>query len=177
MKTENGTGIYNMHSSCEEMQFVYNRAGSHCFNVFGTGNTTSVYAMESCGQTDGVLIALDTNQKIDFVTEYIRNNFDFTTTAAMSFQIGLNNTQLQNYTIWKWSSGANLTNDLSIPFGLNNFDGNMRNCPVGHCGVFVVKNDTAFVFDNCCSQVSSRYICSRYVDTQEKTNDVHIIID
>lgn len=102
---------------------------------------------------------------------------DFTTTAAMSFQIGLNNTQLQNYTIWKWSSGANLTNDLSIPFGLNNFDGNMRNCPVGHCGVFKVKNDTAFVFDNCCSQVSSRYICSRYVDTQEKTNDVHIIID
>lgn len=102
---------------------------------------------------------------------------DFTTTAAMSFQIGLNNTQLQNYTIWKWSSGANFTNDLSIPFGLNNFDGNMRNCPVGHCGVFKVKNDTAFVFDNCCSQVSSRYICSRYVDTQEKTNDVHIIID
>lgn len=65
-------------ASCEEMQFVYNRAGSHCFNVFGTGNTTSVYAMESCGQTDGVLIALDTNQKIDFVTEYIRNNCKYT---------------------------------------------------------------------------------------------------
>lgn len=65
-------------ASCEEMQFVYNRAGSHCFNVFGTGNTTSVYAIESCGQTDGVLIALDTNQKIDFVTEYIRNNCKYT---------------------------------------------------------------------------------------------------
>lgn len=61
-------------ASCEETQFVYNRAGSQCFSVFWTSNTTSVYAMQSCGQTDGVLIALDTNQKIDFVTEYIRNN-------------------------------------------------------------------------------------------------------
>lgn len=95
----------------------------------------------------------------------------------MGFQIGLNNTQVQNYTLWKWSSGANLTNDLIIPFGLNNFDGSMRNCSVGHCGVFVVKNDTVYVYDNCCSKVSSWYICSRYVDTQEETNDVHIIID
>lgn len=95
----------------------------------------------------------------------------------MNFQIGLNNSQVQNYTIWKWSSGANLTNDLIIPFGLNNFDAYMRNCSVGHCGVFDVKNDTVSVHDNCCSKVSSWYICSMYVDTQEKTNDVHIIID
>lgn len=41
-------------------------------------------------------------------------------------------------------------NDFSILFGLNNFDGNMRNCFVGYCGVFKVKNDIVFVFDNCC---------------------------
>lgn len=38
-----------------------------------------MYAMEACGQTDGVLIALDTNQKVNFVTEYIRNQCKYLT--------------------------------------------------------------------------------------------------
>lgn len=61
-----------------------------------------------------------------------------------------------------------LTNDLIIPFSLNNFDGNVRNCFVGHCMMFYVDNDLVSVYDNCCSKISLWYICSRYVATQEK---------
>lgn len=87
----------------------------------------------------------------------------FTTTTRRTFQIGLNNTQVPGHKVWKWSSGVNLTNDLLMPFSLNNFDGNMRDCSVGHCGVFEVKADYVGVFDNCCSKVSFWCICSRYV--------------
>eukprot|EP00105_Crassostrea_gigas_P039097 XP_019923245.1 PREDICTED: uncharacterized protein LOC105329423 [Crassostrea gigas] len=163
IKSENGTEIYEIYSSCSDSQFVHNRAGGHCFNVFQTSNITSMYAMEACRQTNGVLIALDTNQRIAFVTEYIRNHFYFTTTTRRTFQIGLNNTQVPGHKVWKWSSGVNLTNDLLMPFSLNNFDGNMRDCSVGHCGVFEVKADYVGVFDNCCSIVSFWCICSRYV--------------
>lgn len=54
-------------------------------------------------------------------------------------------------------------NDFFMLFFLNNFDGNMRDCFVGYCGVFEVKVDYVGVFDNCCLKVFFWCICFRYV--------------
>jgi hypothetical protein len=83
------------------------------------------------------------------------------TTTALVFQIGLNNTQGPEKYTWKWSNGAPFFNNLSIKFEFNNYDGNVKNCPTGHCCVFHVKESTVDAFDNCCVQAASRHICSK----------------
>ncbi|XP_061171727.1 uncharacterized protein LOC133181209 [Saccostrea echinata] len=163
-KQESGVEMYEIASSCTDFGFVHNRAGGICFQIFWTQNITSTWAIMSCKQLGGSLISLDTDQKIGFVTTYIRNYYDFSTSPRRTFQIGLNNTQGPEKYTWKWSNGAQLSPNLSIPFYLNNYDGHMRSCAPGHCGVLSVKNLTTAVFDNCCLKVSFLYICSKDIE-------------
>ncbi|XP_048729863.1 uncharacterized protein LOC125647213 [Ostrea edulis] len=153
--------IYEITSQDVDSGFVLNRGGGIAFQISSTSNITSFYAMTSCKQRGGSLISLDTNQKIDFLIMYIRNSYVFSATTKTVFQIGLNNTQVPQQDTWKWSNGAIFSNNLSMPFSLNNHDGNMANCSVGHCAVLNVKNDSAWAFDNCCLKVASRFICSK----------------
>lgn len=85
----------------------------------------------------------------------------FSATTRKNFQIGLNNTQGPKKYTWKWTNGAVFFNNLSMAFGLNNFDDNMRICPVGHCCVMQVKNSSVGAYDNCCLKVAFYYICSK----------------
>ena len=88
----------------------------------------------------------------------------FSTKTSMSFQIGLNNTQGPEKYTWKWSNGAPFINNLSIQFSLNNFDGNMRSCSVGHCCLMYIKESAVGAYDNCCLKVASYYICSKDIN-------------
>jgi hypothetical protein len=98
--------------------------------------------------------------------EYLFSFFkdEFGAKTAKGFQIGLNNTQGPARYTWKWSDGAPFYNNLSMKFSLNNFDGYMRSCPVGHCCVMKVKNSTVGAYDNCCLRVASYYICSKDIN-------------
>ncbi|XP_062601686.1 uncharacterized protein LOC134263371 [Saccostrea cucullata] len=155
--------MYEITSPCTGFGFVHNRAGGLCFQIFGSQNWTSTWAMASCKQFGGSLISFDTDQKIGFVTTFISNHYG-SSFQGRTLQIGLNNTQGPEKYTWKWSNGVKLSPNLSIPFYVNNYDGLMHPCAVGHCGVLHVGKLTYSVYDNCCLKASSLYICSKDIE-------------